>query len=123
MAERIREIKGENDEDAWDRGNGNPYTVEELFSLPISSSARRGGEPHFFTTSQSCFANAGPRHPQKCHLSPRTSTRKAVMTVGLGDPVELYRARSLPEVHAIRLVIESVGIAARIDGVTTGNVS
>ena len=37
------------------------------------------------------------------------------MTVGSGDPVELYRARSLPEAHAIRLALESAGIAARID--------
>ncbi len=31
------------------------------------------------------------------------------------DPVELYRARSLPEAHAIRVALEEEGIAVRID--------
>ena len=31
------------------------------------------------------------------------------------DPVELYRARGLPEAHAIRVALEEEGIAVRID--------
>lgn len=32
-----------------------------------------------------------------------------------GDPVELYRARGLPEAHALRNALEAEGITARID--------
>lgn len=31
------------------------------------------------------------------------------------DPIELYRARGLPEAHAIRLLLEEEGIPVRID--------
>jgi membrane protease YdiL (CAAX protease family) len=37
------------------------------------------------------------------------------MTDGAREPVELYRAESLPEAHAIRLALESEGIVAHID--------
>src|SRR5947209_14409315 len=37
------------------------------------------------------------------------------MNPGPGDPVELYRARSLPEAHAIGIALQSAGIAAEID--------
>src|SRR5947207_3803354 len=37
------------------------------------------------------------------------------MSEGSGDPVEIYRARSLPEAHALLIALEREGIAARID--------
>jgi membrane protease YdiL (CAAX protease family) len=37
------------------------------------------------------------------------------MTTNSGDPIEIYRARSLPEAHALRSFLESEGILARID--------
>lgn len=37
------------------------------------------------------------------------------MSVGSGDPVEIYRARGLPDAHALRIALEREGISARVD--------
>ena len=37
------------------------------------------------------------------------------MSVGSGDPVEIYRARDLPEAHALRVALERAGIPAHLD--------
>src|SRR5438105_2069154 len=37
------------------------------------------------------------------------------MSTGSGDSVEIYRAGSLPEAHALRCVLEGEGISALLD--------
>ena len=37
------------------------------------------------------------------------------MTDSPGDPIEVYRARSLPEAHTIRILLENLGVPVSID--------